>query len=375
MTKDELVSMATKYLLVASTEACSGKSATILGIADRLQAKGIKIAYIQPVVTDNERENSSRWRKQSNIRQNPPTTIGDYQLMAEALSLPSAQIGTPLLALDETKTLDRLTGVDRQDYTKLLQANVQLPGDLVILEGGANLQEGSLFGLDTARIAEDLNADVLLVNRYHPISSIDTLLTAQQQLGKRLLGVIINDVPRDRVESVQTTLVPYLERAGIPTLGIVHRNGLLRSVTVKQLIGQLNAEVLCRPDRLDLMVESLSIGAMNVNSALEYFRRGHNMAVVTGGDRADIQLAALETSTQCLILTGHLAPQPFIVSRAEDLEIPILSVDLDTLTAVEIIDAAFGRVRLQEPIKIDCARELFGECCEIDRLISILGLE
>jgi uncharacterized protein len=131
MTKDELVSMATKYLLVASTEACSGKSATILGIADRLQAKGIKIAYIQPVVTDNERENSSRWRKQSNIRQNPPTTIGDYQLMAEALSLPSAQIGTPLLALDETKTLDRLTGVDRQDYTKLLQANVQLPGDLV----------------------------------------------------------------------------------------------------------------------------------------------------------------------------------------------------------------------------------------------------
>jgi uncharacterized protein len=374
MTKDERVSMATKYLLVASTEACSGKSATILGIADRLQAKGIKIAYIQPVVTDNESENLSRWRKQSNPRPNPPTTVGDCQLMGAALSLPSAQIGTPLLVLDEAKTIDRLTGADREDYIKLLRANAQLPGDLVILEGGANLQEGSLFGLDTAQVVEDLNADVLLVNRYHPISSIDTLLAAQQQLGKRLLGVVINDVPRDRVESVQTTLVPYLERAGIPTLGIVHRHGLLRSVTVKQLIGQLDAEVLCRPDRLDLMVESLSIGAMNVNSALEYFRRGHNMAVVTGGDRADIQLAALETSTQCLILTGHLAPQPFIVSRAEDLEIPILSVDLDTLTTVEIIDAAFGRVRLQEPIKIDCARELFGECCEIDRLISILGL-
>jgi uncharacterized protein len=374
MTKDERVSMATKYLLVASTEACSGKSATILGIADRLQAKGIKIAYIQPVVTDDESENLSRWRKQSNPRSNPPTTVGDCQLMGAALSLASTQIGTPLLVLDEAKTIDRLTGADREDYTKLLQANVKLPGDLVILEGGANLQEGSLFGLAAAQVAEDLNADVLLVNRYHPISSIDTLLAAQQQLGKRLLGVIINDVPRDRVESVQTTMVPYLERAGIPIFGIVHRHGLLRSVTVKQLIGQLDAEVLCRPDRLDLMVESLSIGAMNVNSALEYFRRGHNMAVVTGGDRADIQLAALETSTQCLILTGHLAPQPFIVSRAEDLEIPILSVDLDTLTTVEIIDAAFGKVRLQEPIKIDCARELFGECCEIDRLISVLGL-
>lgn len=382
MTRDERVSMATKYLLVASTEACSGKSAAILGIADRLQAKGIKIAYIQPVVTDNQRDFRSQWRKPDGMQSNldeqtlkePPNIVGDCQLMAKALSLPPSQMGSTLLVLDEAKTIDRLTGSDRQDYTQLLQANVNLSGDLVILEGCANLWEGSLFGLATTQVAAQLDADVLLVNRYHPISSIDIILAAQQQLGKRLIGVIINDVPRDRVASVQATLVPYLERAGIPTFGIVHRNGLLRSVTVKQLITQLDAEVLCRPDRLDLMVESLSIGAMNVNSALEYFRRGHNMAVVTGGDRADIQLAALETSTQCLILTGHLPPQPFIVSRAEDLEIPILSVDLDTLTTVEIIDRAFGQVRLQESIKIDCARELFGDQCEIDRLISSLGL-
>jgi uncharacterized protein len=352
--------MAMKYLMVASTEACSGKSATILGIADRLQEKGIKIAYAQPVITGNA--------------VNPLTIDSDVQLMAQALSLPPEQLGLPLLVLDAAKSIDRLTGVDQQDYAKLLRECVQLPGDVVILEGGANLHEGNLFNLATAQVAESLDAGVLLVNRYDPISSIDLLLSAQQRLGKRLLGCIINDIPRDRVETVQTTLVPYLEQAGIPVFGIVHRNGLLRSVTVKQLVEQLDAEILCRPDRLDLMVESLSIGAMNVNSALEYFRRGNNMAVVTGGDRADIQLAALETSTQCLILTGHLAPQTFILSRAEDLEIPILSVDLDTLTTVEIIDRAFGQVRLKEPIKINCARELFGNHCDIDRLISLLEI-
>jgi uncharacterized protein len=360
MTRDKCVGMAMKYLLVASTEACSGKSATILGVADRLQEKGIEISYAQPVVTGNIA--------------NPLSIDSDLQLMAQALSLPPERLGQPLLILDSARTIDRLTGVDRQDYTKLLQENVRLPGNLVILEGGANLHEGSLFDLATVQVAQTLDAGVLLVNRYHPIATVDLLLSAQQQLGNRLLGCIINDIPRDRIETVQTTLVPYLEQSGIPVFGIVHRNGLLRSVTVKQLVEQLDAEILCRPDRLDLMVESLSIGAMNVNSALEYFRRGNNMAVVTGGDRADIQLAALETSTQCLILTGHLSPQPFIVSRAEDLEIPILSVDLDTLTTVEIIDRAFGQVRLQETIKINCARELFGNHCEIDRLISILGI-
>jgi uncharacterized protein len=364
MTRDERVGMATKYLLVASTEACSGKSATIVGIADRLQAKGIKIAYTQPVVTVGISDTSD-----------PLTINSDARLMAKALSLPEERLGATLLTLDAARTTDRLTGIDRQDYTQLLKASVQLPGDLTILEGGANLHEGSLFNLSTTQIAETLEAGVLLVNRYDPVSSIDILLSAQQQLGKRLLGVVINDIPRDRVEVVQSTLVPYLEQSGIPVLAVVHRNGLLRSVTVKQLVQQLDAEVLCRPDRLDLMVESLSIGAMNVNSALEYFRKGNNMAVVTGGDRADIQLAALETSTQCLILTGHLPPQPFILSRAEDLEIPILSVDLDTLTTVEIIDRAFGQVRLQETIKIDCARQLFGNHCEIDRLMSILNYE
>ncbi|WP_396135718.1 phosphotransacetylase family protein [Chamaesiphon sp. OTE_20_metabat_361] len=360
MTKGKCVGMAMKYLLVASTEACSGKSATILGIAARLQEKGVEIAYAQPVVTVNATNSH---------------LDGDVRLMAQALALPSERLGLPLLGLDANRTIERLTGVDLQDYTKLLKDSLQLPGNLTIVEGGANLHEGSLFDLATAQVAETLNAGVLLVNRYHPLSSVDLLLSAAEQLGKRLLGCVINDIPRDRVDSVQTSLVPFLEQHGIPVFGVVHRNGLLRSVTVKQLVEQLKAEVLCRPDRLDLMVESLSIGAMNVNSALEYFRRGNNMAVVTGGDRADIQLAALETSTQCLILTGHLSPQPFILSRAEDLEIPILSVDLDTLTTVEIIDRAFGQVRLQETIKINCARELFGNHCEIDRLISMLGIE
>ena len=177
--------MGMKYLLVASTEACSGKSATILGIADRLQEKGIKIAYAQPVVTSNAI--------------NPLVIDGDIQLMAQALALAPAQLGLPLLVLDAAKSIDRLTGVDRQDYAKLLQESVQLPSDLVILEGGANLHEGSLFDLATAQVAQSLDAGVVLVNRYHPVSSIDLLTSAQQQLGKRLLGCIINDIPRDRV--------------------------------------------------------------------------------------------------------------------------------------------------------------------------------
>jgi BioD-like phosphotransacetylase family protein len=186
--------------------------------------------------------------------------------------------------------------------------------------------------------------------------------------------VILNAVPRAQLETVQSSVVPFLERQGIPLFGILPRSALLRSISVGELIQRLKARVVCCGDRTELMVERLSIGAMNVNSAMEYFRKGRNMAVVTGADRADIQLAALENSTQCLILTGRSEPLPQIIARAEEVEVPILSVNLDTLTTVERVEQAFGNVSLHEPVKADYIARFVREHVDIARLSGALGL-
>jgi hypothetical protein len=48
---------------------------------------------------------------------------------------------------------------------------------------------------------------------------------------------------------------------------------------------------------------------------------------------------------------------------------------LDTLTTVEIVDDAFGQVRLNEAIKVQCIRQLMDRHFDIERLMSQLGLE
>ena len=353
---------AVRYLLIGSTEAYSGKSATVLGIAHQLKAKGLDLGYGKPLGTC--------WSKDaSGIEE-------DVQFVADVLHLPTDRLQPTILALDEPTIQKRIRGDDRVDYPKALKKYLQMRGpDLVLLEGPANLEEGSLFDLSLRQVAEGVNARILLVARFHSLLIIGALISARRRLGDRLLGVLINDIPEDRFEEVKTTVQPYLEERGIPIFGLLPRSALLRSVSVGELVNQLKAEVLCRADRLDLMVESLSIGAMNVNSALKYFRKGRNMAVVTGGDRTDIQLAALETSTQCLILTGQMPPSPAILSRAEDLEIPILSVDLDTLTTVEIVDRAFGKVRVKEPVKVEYICNSMAENFDAARLMKELGLE
>ena len=148
------------------------------------------------------------------------------------------------------------------------------------------------------------------------------------------------------------------------------KSPLLRSVTVEELIRRLEAKVICCPDKNELLVETLSIGAMGVNSAMEFFRRRRNMAVVTGAERTDIQLAALEASTQCLILTGLGEPLSQLINRAEELEVPILKVDKDTLSTVEIIEHAFGHVRLHESIKASYAIQLVNENVNLERILE-----
>ena len=353
--------MAKVGLLIGSTEAYSGKSATILGVADGLQKKGLTIAYGKPLgncLSDSLSKGVE----------------ADVQFIAQALDLPQQQVKSPLLCFDRQAVNQQLQTEETADYSQSLQQYVQGEGDVMLLEGPGTLWEGSLFNLSVEHIAKGVSASILLVARYGALLA-DSLLAAKQALGDRLLGVLINDIPTEHLESTKTLVKPFLEKQGIDVLGMLPRDNLLRSVSVREISQQLEAKILCRPDRLDLMVERLYIGAMNVNSALEYFRQGRNMAVVTGGDRTDLQLAALETSTHCLILTGHLPPPPLILNRAEDLEIPILSVDLDTLTTVEIVDRAFGQARLQEPIKVQCIKDLMAEHFEIDRLIKKLGLE
>jgi len=227
-----------------------------------------------------------------------------------------------------------------------------------------------IYGLSLPQLAKDLDAIVLIVNLWEDCKSVDALLDAKKQLGEKLAGVVLNGVLPQEVEKVKNEIIPSLKDLDIEVFGVMPKSPLLRSVTVGELVRRLDAQVICCPEKDQLLVETLSIGAMGVNSAMEFFRRRRNMAVVTGADRTDIQLAALEASTQCLILTGLGEPLSQLIHRAEELEVPILKVELDTLASVEIIEQAFGHVRIHESIKASYAFQLVQEHVYLKRILE-----
>ncbi|MGB8700484.1 MAG: phosphotransacetylase family protein [Thermosynechococcaceae cyanobacterium] len=352
-----------KPLLIGSVAAYSGKSAAILGLVPQIAKRGFQFAYGKPL----------------SLRLGTAEAAGpdlDVQFIVSALSLTESQRVPSMLTLSESDILQQLGDASTVVSHSLPRLTPEDPAlDLLLLEGPGTLSEGQLFGFSLLNQAEQLDAAVLLMARCQSLGMVDELLAAQSHLGDRLYGVILNDIPPLFAESVARYIVPYLEKRNIPVFGQIPSHPLLRSISVREIVHQLKAEVLCCSDRLNLMVEQLTIGAMNVNSALRYFNRASNMAVVTGGDRTDIQLAALEASTNCLILTGHFLPNSIVINRAEDLEVPILSVDLDTLTTVELVDKAFMQARFSETIKVDCIQQLFKKHVDVDRLLDRLNLK
>jgi uncharacterized protein len=364
------VGQALKHLFIGSIEAHSGKSSILLGLAHQFRKQGLTIGYGKPLTTSSDAPSDH--------------SEGDVAFLATTLKLKPEQLLASLVQVDDGTIAARISQADRADYpiqlAEQFSQDLSTPGilaeaDVLLLEGPSSLVEGYLFDLALPRMAEVLDASVVLVVRCSQRVPIDGILVAQSQLGDRLVGVILNDISAPVMTSAKASAVPFLEGRGIAVLGLMPHSDLLRSVSVAEIVRRLNAEVLCSAERLDLMVESLCIGAMNVNSALEYFRKGHNMAVITGGDRADLQLAALETSTQCLILTGRMAPTATILNRAEEMEIPILSVDLDTLTTVELIEQAFSEVSFHEQVKAQCVFQLSDDHIDLPRLLSLIGLE
>jgi BioD-like phosphotransacetylase family protein len=94
-------------------------------------------------------------------------------------------------------------------------------------------------------------------------------------------------------------------------------------------------------------VETFLIGAMNAQSAVKYLRQVKRAAFITGGDRTDLAMAALDQDVSTLILTGFIQPDMGVITLANKKGIPIILSPSDTYTTMRNLE------RLQPGIQED----------------------
>jgi len=353
-----------KALYITSAETFSGKSALCIGLGLQFQKDGLKAGYMKPV-------NVNCQVKEGVAYDEDVFFAKQVYGMAEPADLISP------VALTPARLEQQLRGPETDFQPKLKEAFAKLAEgrDVLVLEGGRSLREGYVANLPPKKVVEMVDAGVLAVIKYDDTLLVDRAMTAQNYFGKNFLGVVINEVPKTQTEIVRDVIVPFLTRHNIKVFGVLPKDQMLSAPSVRELAEGLHAEILCSSECSDELVEHMLVGAMGVESALSYFRRKPNKAVITGGDRADIQLAALETSTRCLMLTGNIYPSPSVLNRAEELCVPVLLTKLDTLATIEIIEGFFGKSRFQQPKKMERFTALLDENFDYAALYKALGLK
>jgi uncharacterized protein len=232
----------------------------------------------------------------------------------------------------------------KQVYTQMARDK-----EVVIIEGLPLAASGSLI--------EALDARVVVLHEYSV--ALPASLPDYKKLGKRLLGVVLNKVPRSKMGLVRDQALNQIIAAGIQLLGIIPEDRLLSSLTVAGLAELLQGKILNNAEKSGELIENLMLGAFTFDSGEEYFKRKNNKAVILKSERPDMQLAALQTSLRCLVISGPMSPIPAVVQQAKLKKVPLISTGGDVMTLVADLEKSAALRKFNQDQKMPFLMESF----------------
>jgi uncharacterized protein len=359
-----MVAVRMRSIYIASTEGSGGKTTLAVGLALALRRRGYSVGYFKPVGAIPHP-----------VRVDGDTSDDDARFVARVLDLAEKPSELCPVMLDEDAVHQVLGGARSDAMYEVRRSFEQISAgkDLLVCEGLGEVWQGRFLGTSGRDIVAALDLAALLIARYVGPRLLDDICYVKDSLKERLLGVVFTQVPESRRDVVAGDYRSFLRGNGIEMFGVLPADPRLSSVTVGEIAVALEATYVSGEEFSEAAVESYLIGAMSPEHALRYFEQTPRKAVVVGGDRAEIVLAALETSTSVVVLTGGHVPSATVLARAQEVAVPMLSVSTDTVAAADSIRRIFGRLGGHDPRKVDLIGEVVESNIDLDRLTALLA--
>ena len=330
-------------LYIASDVRYSGKTALCIGLARNIASTGKQVAFLKPL-----RE------------PNGPLTDTSNEVFRQFSK--DAVLGNPLGIAGKRLTAEVLESI-KTEATRLTRNQ-----DVLLVEGAIGLSDQG-----TRRLVAALDARVVVVSKYRPDLGTTDLGRFQDMFGDRMVGFVINGSTRHRTSDLEANLLPSTKSRSMTTLGVIPEDRRLIGVTVNWIADRLNGRFLIGEEFADGLVEHFLVGGLGLDSGESYFGLRKNKAVIVRGDRPDIQMAALSTPTQCMVLTCGIEPIEYVLNEAELERVPTILVDSDTLSTMSSLSkATHDSPILDHPAKANRLSELVAK--NIDLSSIYMGL-
>jgi len=357
-------------LYICSDDRRAGKTALTLALGRRLARDGLAIGYWKPLRPAGSGDEDAAFARQV-LR-----LAEDVAALAPVALTPAGEAADQVADGDVAGELRRQV---RDSFAVVAQGK-----DVLLVEGGEDLAVGAAQGLGPAALLDLMAGQsgdpaavkALYLARYRGGDLAGRAIAAQRAVGGAFAGALINAVPAAHDWYVAERARPVLAAQGIAVFGALPQDFALATATVRELAAYLAAGVLVGGDQpaMDEPFESIMFGSMSAEDAQRYFSRKQHKLVVARGDRPDVHLAALGTSTRCLLLTGGYPSYPFVLDKAEDLGVPVLSVPADVHATIERLDELLDWARARSMAKIRRFEGLLAGHVDWPALHQALGL-
>ncbi len=352
-------------LYISSIERWSGKTTIALAVVDAARKKGKSVTPMKPF--------SIVEPKPDKAVDESVLAICEHAKISEDMSRVC-----PILLKSQLWYIDYVQKFSRDDLIKKIVESYKYLSnkyDIVVVIGYKSVFHKILGKVTELEIARILNSKLLLVVKPSHEDVLGDVISAYEYAKSNnveVVGVVFNMVKHHMLQKVRSDWTSILESLGLRVLGVIPEIPELYNPTIKDLAEELEAKVLTCEDKLNQTFETILIGAMTPETALRYMRATPGKLVVTGGDRADLIMAALETDTRAIILTGGVHPSARLLARAEEKGIPILMVNYDTFTTVSKILSMSGKLRPGDR-RIDIVISKLRDYINLDEILRSLG--
>ncbi len=364
------MNIATPRVFIAATRQNDGKTTSSLGLISAIQKFYPRIGYIKPV-------------GQRFVEIEEQKIDEDTVLMDRVYRLNCPLVDMSPIAIEPDFTRRYLESSNREALVRKIEKafdRVAWEKDFVLCEGSGHAGVGSVFDLSNAQVARILKARVVIVSRGGIGKPIDEVALNQalfEKEGVEIIGVIINKVLPDKVEFIRKFAARGLERKGLRLLGVVPHMPILTNATVASIQAELGAELLNSPVQINNLVRDVVVGAMGVNNAMRFFKRG--VLLITPGDREDIILAAgAGTSADAkpalagIVLTGQLRPSENVLKVIRTMPFPVLLAGDDSYQVASKVHDLTVKTQPGDTEKIALIRDLITQHVDVDQILKAI---
>ena len=203
-----------------------------------------------------------------------------------------------------------------------------------------------------------------------------------KKLGGRLLGAVVNKVPRNSVSRVKSQIVYEMAQAGINLLGLIPEDRILMTLSIGDLAEALQGKILNSADKATELIENFMMGSSTFDRGAAYYNRKNNKAVILWGERpgfrkaalANLLSGALQTSTKCIVISANGAPIPAVAQKAEAQQVPLISAPGTVPNLVTALENAMGHVKFNQEKKLPKLAEILRQSFNLELLTRELGL-